>query len=72
MPKSGFDRNKLITQLQAIAAANPLTQSIQDILIHKSFPVDIRHNSKIFREKLRLWATEKLLGKSKATAAKKS
>jgi hypothetical protein len=25
-------------------------------LFHHSFPVDIRHNSKIFREKLARWA----------------
>jgi olefin beta-lactone synthetase len=25
-------------------------------MIHPSFPVDIRHNAKIFREKLAVWA----------------
>ena len=30
------------------------------MLFHKSLPVDIRHNSKIFREKLAVWATERL------------
>jgi len=29
------------------------------VLFHPSFPVDIRHNAKISREKLALWA-EKL------------
>ncbi|MBE0502704.1 MAG: AMP-binding protein [Desulfuromonadales bacterium] len=32
------------------------TQSIATILFHPAFPVDIRHNAKIFREKLALWA----------------
>ena len=32
------------------------TKSIKHILFHDSFPVDIRHNSKIFREKLAVWA----------------
>ena len=32
----------------------------QTILFHPSFPVDIRHNSKIFREKLAVWAARKL------------
>ena len=29
-------------------------------LLHRSLPVDIRHNAKIFREKLRPWATTQL------------
>ena len=31
-----------------------------DFLFHKSFPVDIRHNVKIQREKLAAWAAKKL------------
>jgi olefin beta-lactone synthetase len=36
------------------------TAPIETILFHPSFPVDIRHNSKIFREKLAVWAERKL------------
>ena len=36
------------------------TRAIQTILFHPSFPVDIRHNAKIFREKLAAWAAERL------------
>ena len=36
------------------------TARIETILFHPSFPVDIRHNSKIFREKLAVWAARKL------------
>ena len=43
-----------------MAAANELTNGIKTILFHKAFPVDIRHNSKIFREKLARWAEKKL------------
>jgi acyl-CoA synthetase (AMP-forming)/AMP-acid ligase II len=32
------------------------SQEIREILFHPAFPVDIRHNAKIFREKLALWA----------------
>jgi acyl-CoA synthetase (AMP-forming)/AMP-acid ligase II len=32
------------------------TQTIETFLFHPAFPVDIRHNAKIFREKLALWA----------------
>jgi acyl-CoA synthetase (AMP-forming)/AMP-acid ligase II len=38
----------------------PHTKSISQILFHPAFPVDIRHNAKIFREKLALWAGGKL------------
>ncbi len=39
-----------------------LTNTIQrkHTLLHPSFPVDIRHNAKIFREKLTPWAARKL------------
>jgi hypothetical protein len=30
-------------------------------VFHNAFPVDIRHNSKIFREKLTVWAEKKML-----------
>jgi hypothetical protein len=46
--------------LRALAQANPLTRSIHDFLLIHSMPVDIRHNAKIFREKLVPWAADKL------------
>jgi acyl-CoA synthetase (AMP-forming)/AMP-acid ligase II len=49
-------RGKLAAELLALAAAQPLTQSIAEVLFHRNFPVDIRHNAKIFREKLAVWA----------------
>ena len=54
------NRDLLKDELLQIAAANELTQSIKTILFHKAFPVDIRHNSKIFREKLARWAEKKI------------
>lgn len=36
-----------------------LTRDVRVILFHPRFPVDIRHNSKIFREKLAVWAAMK-------------
>jgi len=56
----GTNRDHLENELLKIAAANDLTKSINTILFHKAFPVDIRHNSKIFREKLAVWAGKKL------------
>jgi len=42
------------------AALYPHTKGIRDILFHPAFPVDIRHNAKIFREKLAIWAAGKI------------
>jgi hypothetical protein len=36
------------------------TRQIKNILIHPEFPVDIRHNAKIFREKLAQWAADQI------------
>jgi acyl-coenzyme A synthetase/AMP-(fatty) acid ligase len=59
-PGDGSHRRRLRSELLEIAAANELTNGIKTILFHKAFPVDIRHNSKIFREKLALWAGKKI------------
>jgi acyl-CoA synthetase (AMP-forming)/AMP-acid ligase II len=47
-------------ELLAIATAHPHTRRINTILFHPAFPVDIRHNAKIFREKLAVWAARRL------------
>jgi acyl-CoA synthetase (AMP-forming)/AMP-acid ligase II len=51
---------RLATQLKALGHKYPHTHTITDFLFHKSFPVDIRHNSKIFREKLAVWAEREM------------
>ncbi|CAG37360.1 fatty acid CoA ligase family protein [Desulfotalea psychrophila] len=50
----------LLEDVRALAAADPLTAEIEHFLVHRSFPVDIRHNAKIFREKLSVWASQEL------------
>ena len=57
-------KQKITEELLALAKESVLTQTIDTILYHKSFPVDIRHNSKIFREKLTIWAQSKIKIKS--------
>ncbi len=47
-------------ELLEIGSRYPHTQDINTILFHPAFPVDIRHNAKIFREKLAVWAARKL------------
>ena len=54
------DREALLDELVEFAAANEQTRGIRCALWHPSLPVDIRHNSKIFREKLALWAKKEL------------
>lgn len=43
-------------ELLALGAERAITRDVRRLLFHPSFPVDIRHNSKIFREKLAVWA----------------
>lgn len=50
----------LLAEVRALAKASELTRDIQYFLIHRAFPVDIRHNAKIFREKLAIWAHKKI------------
>ena len=58
--QANLDRKKIEDELLDLANATDLTKEINLILFHKAFPVDIRHNSKIFREKLKIWAEKKL------------
>jgi len=53
-------RERIRIDLLQLGRNNKATSSIKQILFHKSFPVDIRHNAKIGREKLAMWAAEKL------------
>ncbi len=53
--------SELGDELFLIGAQHDFTKNVAMFLIHPGFPVDIRHNSKIFREKLAVWA-EKQMG----------
>jgi acyl-CoA synthetase (AMP-forming)/AMP-acid ligase II len=52
--------DELLGELLVLGARHPQTAGIRDILFHPSFPVDVRHNAKIFREKLAPWAEARL------------
>lgn len=61
--ESGVDKSQhaqILLELKLIGHSNEMTRSIKQILFHPAFPVDIRHNAKIFREKIAVWAQEKL------------
>jgi acyl-CoA synthetase (AMP-forming)/AMP-acid ligase II/pimeloyl-ACP methyl ester carboxylesterase len=49
-------RRRLAAELRAIGAGDPVTASIRRFYFHPSFPVDARHNAKIFRDRLAVWA----------------
>ncbi|MDR3135019.1 MAG: AMP-binding protein [Deltaproteobacteria bacterium] len=46
----------LTEELKALGRINPRTMAIANFLCYYNFPVDIRHNAKINREKLAIWA----------------
>jgi acyl-CoA synthetase (AMP-forming)/AMP-acid ligase II/pimeloyl-ACP methyl ester carboxylesterase len=50
------DRRHLAAELRGIGAADPVTADIRRFYFHPSFPVDARHNAKIFRDRLAAWA----------------
>ncbi|NRA37987.1 MAG: AMP-binding protein, partial [Planctomycetes bacterium] len=49
---------QLAQELKALAKTHDHTRAIENFYIHPSFPVDIRHNAKINREKLSRWAQQ--------------
>ena len=53
-------RHRIQTDLLQLGQNHAVSRSVRQILFHKSFPVDIRHNAKIGREKLAAWAAGKL------------
>lgn len=53
-------REEVRQDLLEIAAGHPNLTDLTQVLFHPSFPVDIRHNSKIGREELALWAAKQL------------
>lgn len=55
----GLDDEALLAALKEIGGKHEITRSIHHFLFHPSFPVDVRHNAKIFREALAEWAKEK-------------
>jgi acyl-CoA synthetase (AMP-forming)/AMP-acid ligase II len=55
----GTDRQTLTHGLLEIGSKHEHTRAITTILYHPAFPVDVRHNAKIFREKLAAWAARR-------------
>jgi acyl-CoA synthetase (AMP-forming)/AMP-acid ligase II len=62
-----IDGESLRRELLALGALRSVTKNIKTILFHPSFPVDVRHNAKIHREKLAAWAARRLGGTAAET-----
>ncbi|MDR1607247.1 MAG: AMP-binding protein [Deltaproteobacteria bacterium] len=62
-PQKGLKRRQwpeLVEELKKLGLANPRTRGLEFFLRRDSFPMDIRHNAKIGREKLAVWAAKRL------------
>jgi len=59
-PRSASDRDALVAELRRLGAARPHTAGIEAFLFHPGFPVDCRHNAKIRREELAVWAAGRI------------
>ncbi len=65
-PDTAQKEEEFRRELRALAQQSPLTASITQFFFHRSFPVDARHNAKIFREQLSEWANKSIVGEKAA------
>lgn len=59
-PGTTTPNDTLKKELLELGESRAFTKDVRHILFHPSFPVDIRHNTKIFREQLAVWAAHEL------------
>jgi len=59
-PQSSDEERQIISELVSLGAKHGHTSGIKDFFLMRELPTDIRHNAKIFREKLAVWAAKKL------------
>ena len=57
---SRTEQERIREELLGLARDSEHTKRIETILFHSAFPVDIRHNAKIFREILSKWAEKQI------------
>ncbi len=58
-PNTQEAKDSFIEELKTLAASDPITAGISKFFFNPSFPVDVRHNAKIFRDKLGEWASQR-------------
>jgi acyl-CoA synthetase (AMP-forming)/AMP-acid ligase II len=59
-PETPDKTRQLVQELREIGQQHELTRTIDTVLLHRSLPVDPRHNVKINREELADWALREL------------
>lgn len=59
-PATRAARRRLVDELLELGAQSKLTRHVRDVLLRRRLPTDIRHNSKIFRERLATWAARRV------------
>lgn len=52
--------DRFVEELRVLARKHPHTAGIEFFLFRRRFPVDVRHNAKIFRERLAVWAARQI------------
>jgi acyl-CoA synthetase (AMP-forming)/AMP-acid ligase II len=57
-PSTRSNQHRLISDVREICQSHVQTAAITHVLLKRKLPVDIRHNAKIFREQLALWAAK--------------
>jgi acyl-CoA synthetase (AMP-forming)/AMP-acid ligase II len=60
MPRGARARRRFAGELLDLGSRQDITKSIRDVLFHRAFPVDVRHNAKIARERLAVWAARRV------------
>lgn len=59
-PDSPEQQRQFRDELLQLGSGSELTRGIRTVLFRRALPVDIRHNVKIFREKLAPWAAQQI------------
>lgn len=57
-PQTDNEKLAFRNELIELAKKDPITESLSHFYFHPSFPVDARHNAKIYRDQLGVWASE--------------
>ncbi len=53
--------SRLRSELLELAGKHSVSRGIREFLLHRGFPVDIRHNAKIDRDRLASWASRRVI-----------
>ena len=59
-PNDQSEEKRLIEELLQLGQTNSMTSGIKHVILHRSLPVDTRHNIKINREQLAKWAAKEI------------